>query len=427
MPYLYCQLLFPIFLVALSFSFFAFSFFARVYPRIAEKWIMAGDQKKSVTPPKFPPQKPTQFTVDEKTGSGLHTMPSITRLLNRKKLETQKPVSPPTLPDIQSSSVDKEDYPPIVFDLSEFRNETNSQLDSQADFQANAIAEVFPAPVEPPPARFVAKEGISLVLDMGEPKSVELELMNSGSSLAHVADPSASSNSSGELSGLSLGLSLALQSEQEDLNAANQEPILSSESFSLGDELKAPEEVIEDKAPKSLITKSAQLRFSASPRLHFWDSKTLKNTKDPLAEGIAFLLENGANSALFMALIPPPPQSPVPHFETRALAGDRSKEDLWTGMKWNPEIVPHVWNSFIRPGLIELSPPGTQTDQMSQRNVMRGALGLRMDEFLVLVRVGPEDACRGALAVVSKKSMVLAIEVAMKFLAQKAPDITLAA
>jgi|GEM_PF-6006712 len=331
---------------------------------------MAGDQKKPVSPPKFPPKNPTQFIVDEKTGSDLHTMPSITRLLNRKKVETQKPtpLSITSEPELKVNEVDEvheETHPPIVFDLSEFGIESSS---------------------EPP----VSIETLAVNYEA-------MEVLNSNSSFEHVT----TSPSSSDLSGLSLSLSF---SDEE-----------------------VSEKEIQVEVSQSVVTKPAKLRVTASPQLHFWDSKILKNTKDPLAEGITLLLKNGAISTLFMALVSPSAQSPVPFFEARAIAGSKNKENIWTGMKWNPAIVPHVWNSFIHPGLIELSPPGTQTDQMSQRNVMRGALGLRMDEFLVLVRIGPENACRGALVIISKQSLIPTIEAAMRLFSQKAPDITLAA
>jgi hypothetical protein len=125
-----------------------------------------------------------------------------------------------------------------------------------------------------------------------------------------------------------------------------------------------------------------------------------------LAKGLENLFGKGAVSALFLSLTPPPAGARAPHFSATALSGDVSRKVVWTGLKWDPSVVPAAWNYFIKVGYVELAPPGANTDQMSQRNVLRAAFGIQPNEWLLLIQIGPQNACRGALAVITKRSIV---------------------
>jgi hypothetical protein len=143
---------------------------------------------------------------------------------------------------------------------------------------------------------------------------------------------------------------------------------------------------------------------------------------------LANLLEKGAISALFLAITPPPAGSPVPHFLGTAAAfaptgaaTSKTKLELWSGLKWDPTVVPELWNYFVRAGFVELSPPGTMTNVASTRNVVRAAFGCAPDEWLTLVSAGTPNACRGVLAILSKASLQHVLAGAMVLIGQNAP------
>jgi hypothetical protein len=160
-----------------------------------------------------------------------------------------------------------------------------------------------------------------------------------------------------------------------------------------------PSVKIQTVKPRNTDARSAQ-------RIALWELKQLKNGPDPLGQGLALMIERGAREALFLALQAPPAGSPVPHFVAAAAIAPRERLKLWTGLKWDPTVVPSLWNLFVRSGHAELPPPGAETDIASNRNVVRAAFGVEQDEWLLLVRAGPIDQCRGVIALVSDRSML---------------------
>lgn len=152
-------------------------------------------------------------------------------------------------------------------------------------------------------------------------------------------------------------------------------------------------------------------------RVTLWDIKQLKCGADPLGKGLAILVERGVREALFLSITEPPAGSPVPHFLASAAIAPRNRLKLWTGLRWDPTIVPALWNLFVRTGHAELPPPGAETDIASNRNVVRAAFGTNHDEWLLLVRVGILENCRGVLCLVSDQSMLQALVLASPFLA----------
>lgn len=291
---------------------------------------MAADNKKSAGPPDFK----HSFTVDETTRTDLNTMPSVTRLLNRKKL------------DLPSKPIDSAD--PLT------------------------PTTPVPPPIEEAPALSLEPSSESSESNITfSPPEIELEI-----------------------------------------------PIPSGETH------ESSSSIIDSSVQPQLITRPAQVRSQPAGQLHYWDVRTLKSNRDPLAKGILQLLEKGAVSTLFMALVsPPPPGATVPHFLATAIAGESAKDKIWNGLKWDPSMVPNVWNSFIRPGFVELSPPGNMTDPISQRNILRGAFGVRMEEYFLLVRIGSETTCRGALVIISKNSFLEELQNVMEFFGESSSPI----
>ncbi|MBI4924893.1 MAG: hypothetical protein HY843_03130 [Bdellovibrio sp.] len=136
-----------------------------------------------------------------------------------------------------------------------------------------------------------------------------------------------------------------------------------------------------------------------------WELGQLETQKDPLALGIKFLFQSGVKNILFLSIQPDPGGSVIPHFQSSATVSPRERLMLWTGLKWQPRIVPEVWNQFVKTGFVELPPPATMTNIMSTRNVIRGAFGITHQEWLSLIRVGELSSCRGVIAAISEKSL----------------------
>lgn len=162
-------------------------------------------------------------------------------------------------------------------------------------------------------------------------------------------------------------------------------------------------------------------RSRTQQALVFWSPDQLRSAKDPLGQGISALFSKGAESTLFLCLSPLRPGSRVPEFVATALSGDKSRRGLWTGLRWNPELFPELWNTFVRNGLLELAPPSAATNEMSHRSLLRSAFGLKPDEFLLLLRAGPLNACRGVVAVISRMSLVPSVADALALMTQKIP------
>jgi hypothetical protein len=154
--------------------------------------------------------------------------------------------------------------------------------------------------------------------------------------------------------------------------------------------------------------------------LIIWEVPLLESGADPLGKGIAIMLKRGATQALFLSITPPPSGSPVPHFVSTATVLPGTKLNLWTGLKWDPTVVPEMWNFFVKSGQVELSPPGTRTNQSSHRNVVRAAFGVLQTEWLLLVRVGTANACRGVVAFTSLQSLLTQLDEALPLLTTSA-------
>lgn len=150
--------------------------------------------------------------------------------------------------------------------------------------------------------------------------------------------------------------------------------------------------------------------------LAMWELSKLKHGSDPLGKALVYLFEKGATNALFLSISPPPQGSTVPLFLSSAALEPKERKTLWIGLQWDPRVVPEVWNFFLKTGVVEFAPPGTMTNVMSNRNVIRGAFGVEQDEWLSLLRVGELSACRGVAAIISKSSLQLPLRHALRII-----------
>lgn len=157
-------------------------------------------------------------------------------------------------------------------------------------------------------------------------------------------------------------------------------------------------------------------QIGPTPALAAWEKTQLQATSDPMAKGLLMLLDRGANAALFLAASGPS------IFAASAALGADKRSRIWKGLNWEPSVVPEVWSYFEQTGFVELSPPGTMTNVGSHRNVVREAFGVDKGEWLTLVRVGTASSCRGVLALVSTRSILLALPEAMRHFSAAPPS-----
>lgn len=171
----------------------------------------------------------------------------------------------------------------------------------------------------------------------------------------------------------------------------------------------APEQGTPAQGVSVTAKKSAGRRNrSVTPQkpLIVWTPSALKSDRDPLAQALTAFLSYGVTQALFLAIQPPPPGSTAPIFAATAAVNAGAKAAIWAGLNWDPSILPHVWAQIISVGFSEQPPPGSMTDIQSARNVARSAFDVGSDEFLVIIRVGNTQLCRGLLVLISPKSML---------------------
>lgn len=203
-------------------------------------------------------------------------------------------------------------------------------------------------------------------------------------------------------------ISPSIPSEEQSIAVSSYEPLLEIET-SQGPSSSAAARP--QSAPNALMLKikpshrrSGKLE---NDTLLIWDLLQLQAGGDPLGKGIAVLFEkHHAVCALFLGIEPPASKSGLPRFAARASVMGKERVAIWSGLVWDPTIVPELWNYFVKTGQAELSPPGTMTNVQSNRNVVRAAIGVRSDEWLTLIRIGPPTACRGVLALVTRQSIV---------------------
>ena len=141
----------------------------------------------------------------------------------------------------------------------------------------------------------------------------------------------------------------------------------------------------------------------APAQLASWTRDTLKSGTDPMGQALVTLLEKDATSALFLAA-QVSGENKMIRFSSSAALANPERSALWTGISWNPQNSPEVWNSFLKEGYIELAPLIVQGQ--AAKVLTRSAFGLETGEWGLFVRCGATDACRGLMLITSKKSVL---------------------
>ncbi len=308
--------------------------------------------------PKKDTSEITSFTVDER--SGVNEMPSVTKLLNRKKLENFKgsdlpaPPTPPPIPEMP---------------------------------QAAPSLETWSSPPTSP---------------SGPMPTLEL----------HIGESSQNASSSSAPS---------IQLEPPTTETQTPAVLELSVAPPVAAEIPAPSLAAQpgSGAAKPKIRKQTE-RHGAASNLAHWTREDLTKSRDPLAQSVIEALNRGATGALYLSVEAPAPGA-TPVFKATAECQAQLKANYWQGLLWDPKVVPELWNFLATKGCVELSPPGTVTYIKSNRNVARSAFGVSADEWLLLIRVGGERSLRGILCVLSKKTMVPDLQAVLQALNAPAP------
>jgi hypothetical protein len=140
-----------------------------------------------------------------------------------------------------------------------------------------------------------------------------------------------------------------------------------------------------------------------------WTREDLSVGSDPLGKALVSLIDGGVSKALFLA-IQSTPGNTLPVFAASAAVNAGTKSAIWTGLRWDPQVLPDIWNQLVTVGYVELPPPGTMTNMHSARNVSRAAFDIGNEECLALVRVGTAQQCRGILVLTSRKSLIASVK-----------------
>ncbi len=335
---------------------------------------MSNQRPKSM-PPKPPLGDDVKFTFDY-SKSDIKEIPSLTNLLSRKYLKTSNSSD-------QNVEEKKSNPPP------------------------------FPTP-QPP----------NLPIENNE-KNIDKSQMSSGSGV-NISDQSYEQSITGMMAEAAGTKSDVTESSTQ--GSVTQVPVAEplgidvSESVSTADEPVLQHSVNTEHGLSVKVQPAAKrMEKEAVSQLTLWEIKKLENGTDPLGKGLAQLFSHGVTSAVFLLIHPPKARGMAPEFLSTASVEAGHRLPLWTGLRWDPNLVPDLWNYFIKSGYVELTPPGTTTNQKSNRNTVRAAFGITQSEWLTLVRSGPVDSCRGVLALVSKNSVLQAVQEALQLISALPP------
>ena len=392
------------------------------------------------------------FTYDPDAETSTEA-PSLTRLLNRKSLSQKKttgaqhpetstktPPQPPTSPHTPPASAPEKPTSASI-ELNQFK--TPPPILTPTPPSPSTLSQPTPSALSPT-SPTESKQQTSIAIELADPSSVSTEETQKPSTIpaTHLSGSSPSQPESTTSTLTDGGIEIAgLESLQ--LEVESNRPITSSSSenntssttdlssntplnrdthsapaeFSLEQTNEStlspspnihPSSQFSDQKIKAPLIKpaSAPFRDATHTELKKWELNELAQNSDPLGKAIIQMLQRGAHCALFMAISSPEKNSSHPIFKTTAATPADSRIPLWSGIKWKPELLPEVWNSFLKSGQIEFGPPSSQTIPTSARNIMRAAFGVSPSEWFILVRVGSAQSCRGVIAFFSKQSLL---------------------
>lgn len=400
------------------------------------------------------------FTLDpgRQDGSELFEVPSITRLLNRKKLKSQgapanapheekkspTPSRPPEFgapphldldPQLEKTQLtDSEMRAPPAFDQKKVSKPESTELVdplasaeslpeiTKTGFEAfdRLKGAVPPTPPSPPSSSSKAQNDARFKRTKPKPVADSLEASYTESSMIITTNQGRNLTGANKVNMNESNSGMSIPTSFQEPSHVAEETAYEEESAQSNDyEVQEEQEIDSSHSAKPETIQASRARkrgvAEVSAPLVEWNKTMLADSKDPLAKGLNQLIEHSKKNlqGIFLALQRNPldriaegQQPPkMPQFIAKAAYGKASRFSLWAGLNWDPNLFPDLWDVFVRDGLVELTPPGTMTVPTSQRNLVRGAFGVQPQEWLTLVRVGTADSCRGILVMISNESL----------------------
>ncbi len=379
------------------------------------------------------PKDPKSLKSNDKTSqidldSDDASMPSVSRLLDRKTLfagrppaSAQKPTQTkldPVLEDTQAGGLidlsTAPEAPESATSATMMRAEIGGVIDLSASTESDApvldLRPEAPAPITensdplPPPS---GEGSLELTLDSS---SDDLLVIDSQAS-----SDAASSEEFSETPELSPSLSiepsedvapLELVAASGSADSAYPQADASGESVAL-----PPGPTAEVRSASRRTLDSQGVPFACIPNR---DPAIAESGKDPLNRGMNLLYKTGADRAVLLLqdgsfLVP------------QVGFGTPSDASRWSGMGWDPTWTPELWKSITKTGLHELS-PGTAAVGESKKllpDSLRAAFGASDHEWLSLFQVESKEIGNGVLVVISRGSMQGALFQTRPFLAPR--------
>jgi hypothetical protein len=379
------------------------------------------------------PKDPKSLKSNDKTSqidldSDDASMPSVSRLLDRKTLfagrppsTTQKPTPPqvdPILEDTQGGGLIDLSTAPNTPENATSATVMRAEIGGVIDLSASSENDAPVLDLRPEAPAPLTENSDSLPPPSGD-GSLELTLDSNSDDLL-VIDSQASSDAASTESfseNPEFAPSLSIEPSEE---AAPLELIAASGSADLaypqeeasGDAVALPPGPSAEVRSASRRTLDTQGNpFTPSPHR---DPAIAENGKDPLNRGMNLLYKTGADRAVLILqdgsfLIP------------QVGFGAPSDASRWSGMGWDPSWTPELWKSIIKTGLHELS-PGAATAGESKKllpDSLRAAFGASDHEWLSLFQVESKEIGNGVLVVISRGSMQGALFQTRPFLAPR--------
>ncbi|OFZ79795.1 MAG: hypothetical protein A3K03_08450 [Bdellovibrionales bacterium RIFOXYD1_FULL_44_7] len=139
----------------------------------------------------------------------------------------------------------------------------------------------------------------------------------------------------------------------------------------------------------------------SSKRLIKWEIDQLKSATDMIRKTAAGFFAASAEAVLFL-----PADTDKTNglkFIATAGCGPRETLALWTGIKFDPVIMPGVWKSVLSIGAIEVA-------NVAESRVFREVFGAQETDRVTVFRIGPASEVSGIIVVISKNSLANLIQ-----------------
>jgi hypothetical protein len=368
--------------------------------------------------------KTSQIDLDSDDAS----MPSVSRLLDRKTLFGGRPPAPaqkttqlkpdPVLEDTQAGGLidlsTAADAPESATSATVMRAEIGGVIDLSASSENDApVLDLRPEAPAP-----LTENSDSLPPLSGE-GSLELTLDSNSDDLlvidSQASSDAASTESFSESSELAPSLSIEPSEDAAPLElvaASGSADLAYPQLDSSGDAVALPPGPTAGVRSASRRTLDAQGNpFASIPHR---DPAIAENGKDPLNRGMNLLYKTGADRAVLLLqdgsfLVP------------QVGFGTPSDASRWSGMGWDTSWTPELWKSITKTGLHEVSPGAAAVGESKKLlpDSLRAAFGASDHEWLSLFQVESKEIGNGVLVVISRGSMQGALFQTRPFLAPR--------